>query len=527
MKILVSDKFPAEGLKIFEDAEGFRVDYQPGLSSEQLLQAVEDVDALVVRSGTQITKEVFAAARRLKAVGRAGVGTENIDLAAANHKGVVVMHTPFGSTITTAEHTIAMLMALARQIPAACQSTKAGQWESSRFLGVEIAGKTLGVIGAGKIGRLVIERARALKMNAVVHDPNLAGETIRLLGAEQVELDELLERSDFLTLHTPLNPDTRNILNAKSLARLKPGSYVINCATGGLIDEDALVDALTSGQVAGAALDVFYKEPPRPDHPLLSFDQVICTPHLRTATRDAQVNVTVQVARQVVDFLQNGMIINAVNVPSISADLLKTLRPYIDLAERLGSFQAQLQAKGLREVRLEYAGGVSEFPVAPLSMAALKGLLTPLVGPTVNYINAPHLARERGIRILETKSQDSEGYSSLIRLTITGSSGEHSVTGAMFSEQDYRIVNLDGFSVEAIPKGQLLVLFNSDRPGMIGFIGQVLGEANINIAMMNLSRQVINDKAISLISVDSSIPEETLQKLRGHEHILAAHQITL
>ena len=527
MKILISDKFPAEGLQVFEETEGFVVEYQPGLSPEQLLEAVKDSDALVVRGGTQVTEKVFEVAQRLKVVGRAGVGTENIDLDAANKKGVVVMHTPFGSTTTTAEHTIAMLMSLARQIPAACHSTKAGKWEAERFLGVEIAGKVLGVIGAGKIGRLVVERARALKMKAIVYDPNLAGETIRLLGAEQVDLDELLERSDFITLHTPLNPETRNILNIETLSRVKPGCFIINCATGGLIDETALAEVLANGRVAGAALDVFYQEPPRPDHPLLAFDQVICTPHLRTATRDAQVNVTVQVARQIVDFLQNGNIINAVNVPSISAELLKTLRPYIELAERLGSFQAQLTAKGLKEVRLEYAGEVSEFPVAPLSMAAIKGLLTPLVGPSVNYINAPHLARERGIRIIETKNKESRGYASLIQLTIVGSGGEHSVTGAMFNEHDYRIVNVDGYIVEAIPKGQLLVLFNADRPGMIGFIGQVLGEANINIANMNLSRQAINDKAVSLISVDSSIPDETLEKLRTHEHILAAHQISL
>jgi len=527
MKILISDKFPAEGLKLFEEAGDFQVDYQPGLSTEELLQAVQDVDALVVRSGTQITEEVFAAAHNLKAIGRAGVGTDNIDLEAANRKGVVVMHTPFGSTTTTAEHTIALLMALARQIPSACTSTKNGHWETERYYGIEIAGKTLGVIGAGKIGRLVIERARALKMKAVVYDPHLAGETIRLLGAEQVELEELLARSDFITLHTPLNAETRNCINAETLADMKPGSYIINCATGGLIDENALAAALESGHIAGAALDVFWKEPPPADHPLLKLDQVICTPHLRTATRDAQINITVQVARQVIDFLQQGMIVNAVNVPSISAELLQTLRPYIDMAERLGTFQAQMSAKGIKEIHLEYAGSVADFPATPLSMAAVKGLLTPIVGPTVNYINAPHLARERGIRIVETRSKESQGYASLIRLTIHGSSGEHCVTGAMFNEHDYRIVSMDGYSVEAIPKGHILVLFNADRPGMIGFIGQVLGEANINIAMMNLSRQVINDKAVSLISVDSNIPEDTLEKLRAHEHILSAHQVTL
>jgi D-3-phosphoglycerate dehydrogenase len=527
MKILVADKFPAEGLHVLEEAEGIELDYQPGLTSEQLLEAVAEVDALIVRSGTQVTEEVFQAAKKLKVVGRAGVGTSNLDLEAANRKGVVIMHTPFGSTTTTAEHTIAMVFALARRIPMASQATKSGQWESEPFLGIEIAGKTIGVLGGGKIGRLVIERALALKMKPIVYDPYLSEDTIRLLGAEQVGFEGLLARSDFLTLHIPLNAETADILNNETLSRIKPGCHIINCATGGLIDETALAEAIKGGRVAGAAIDVFAKEPPGTDNPLLGLEQVICTPHLRTATRDAQVNVTVQVATQVVDFLEKGIIVNAVNVPSISADLLATLRPQIELAERLGSFQAQLYGKGLEEVHLEYAGTVTNNPTEPLTMAALKGILTPMIGPEANYINAPYLARERRIRVTETRSQDSRGFSSMIRLKVVGTEGEHAICGAMFGEGDYRIVRVNGCNVEALPHGHILVLFNEDRPGIIGFIGQVLGEAKVNIAGMNLTRQAIDGQAVSLINIDSCIPDETLEKLRAHPHIVAANQIVL
>ncbi|MEJ2469548.1 MAG: phosphoglycerate dehydrogenase [Desulfuromonadales bacterium] len=527
MKVLVADKFPSEGLRVLEQDEKIDLDYQPGLSHDQFLQAVADAQGLIVRSGTHVTEEVFHAAQALKVIGRAGVGTDNLDLEAANRKGVVVMHTPFGSTTTTAEHTIAMIFALARRIPSASQSTKSGLWETDKFLGVEIAGKTIGVLGAGKIGRLVVERASALKMKPIVYDPYLSAETIRLLGAEQVSFETLLSRSDFLTLHTPRNAETANILNQETIARLKPGCHVINCATGGLIDETALAKAIKNGHVAGAAIDVFDKEPPGKNNPLLALDNVICTPHLRTATRDAQVNVTVQVANQVVDFLRFGIIVNAVNVPSISADLLATLRPHIALAERLGSFQAQLYAKGLQEIRLEYAGTVTNNPTEPLTNAALKGLLTPMIGPEANYINAPHLIRERRIRVTETRSQATQGFASVIRLTVIGADGEHAVSGALFGEEDYRIVRVNGCYVEAIPKGHILVLFNEDRPGIIGFIGQILGDAQINIAGMNLSRQSIDGQAVSLINVDSCIPDETLEKLRAHPHIIAANQIVL
>jgi D-3-phosphoglycerate dehydrogenase len=527
MKVLVSDKFSPEGLRVFEEAEGIELDYQPGLSPGELLTAVADVDALVVRGGTQVTEEVLLAAKKLKVVGRAGIGVENMDLAAANRQGVVVMNTPFGSTTTSAEHTIAMLMALARQIPEASRSTKAGKWEKDRFLGMEVAGKTLGVIGAGKIGRLVVERAIGLKMRVVIYDPYMAEEMIRQLGADLVEFETLLAQSDFITLHIPLNADTQHLLNEETLRRVKPGCYILNCATGGLVDEVALAQAIRSGRVAGAAIDVFAKEPPERDNPLLALEQVICTPHLRASTVDAQINVTVQVARQIVDFLQRGIVLNALNVPPISADLLGAIRPYLELAERLGAFQAQYAARGLVRVTVEYAGSVTDHPTGPLTIALLKGLLTPMLGSMVNFVNAPHLARERGIRVVEASSSTGEGFANLIRLSVTGADGTHSVCGALFGADDYRIVRVDDYHVEAVPKGNILVLLNADRPGVIGFIGQVLGEAQVNIAMMNLSRRKIQGRAISLINVDSPIPEAILERLRANEYIHSAVQVTL
>jgi len=527
MKVLISDKFSPESLKVFEEAEGIEAIYRPGMTDDDLLAQVVDVDALVVRGGTHVTEKVLEAAPKLKVVGRAGIGVENIDLVAANRKGVVVMNTPFGSTTTSAEHTIAMLMALARQIPAANHSIKNGRWEKDRFLGVEISGKTLGVIGAGKIGRLVVERALALRMRVLVHDPYLAEDVVRQMGAEQVDFEGLLKQSDFITLHIPLKPETQAFFNEDVFAKIKPGCRIINCATGGLIDETALAKAIEEGLVAGAALDVFAKEPPDTDNPLLSFEQVICTPHLRASTLDAQINVTVQVARQIVDFLRDGHVTNAINVPSVGADLLSTLGPYLALAESLGSFQAQYSAKGLKGLTVEYAGTVTEHPTELLTNALLKGFLAPMLGAIVNDVNAPHLARERGIRIVEAKSPATEGFSNLIRLTVSGSDGEHSVCGALFGENDYRIVRVDDFQVEAIPSGHILVLCNDDRPGVIAFVGTLLAENNINIAMMNLSRRKIKGRAITLINVDSRVPEDAMETLRNNEHILSAVQVEL
>ncbi|WP_305042547.1 phosphoglycerate dehydrogenase [Geoalkalibacter sp.] len=528
MKVLVSDKLSAEGLRIFEETPGIELDYRPGAGREELLELIADAEALVVRAGTQVNAELFEAAQRLRVIGRAGIGVENVDLAAANHKGVVVMNTPFGSAITSAEHTLAMLLALARNIPGADRAVKDGGWSKTVFTGVEISGKTLGVVGAGKIGRLVVERAVGLKMRVLVHDPYLSPEVVRQLGAEQVGFSELLSRSDFITLHVPLNSETFQLLDEQTLAKVKPGCRIVNCAQGGLIDEVALARAIGAGHVAGAALDVFAKEPPESDNPLLKLDQVICTPHIRTSSVDAQINISVQVAHQVVDFLTRGVIVNALNVPSVSAELLPVIRPYFQLAEKLGAFQAQLSPRGLQRVTIEYAGDVADFPTAPMTMALLKGLMAPLLGDAVNYVNAPHLTRDRGIAVVEVKNQAAEGYSNLIRLTVEAGGERKAVAGALFNGRDMRIVRIDDHQLEAIPEGHVLVLLNVDRPGVIGFIGQVLAEANVNIAMMNLSRRTKRGgEAVSLITVDSLVPEDVLARLRGHESILSAVQVEL
>jgi len=527
MKVLVTDRFSAEGLQVFEENKGITLSYRPGLEPEELLAEVRDCDALVVRSGTEISAEVLAAAPQLKVIGKAGIDTDNIDMGEATRRGVVVVNTPFGSATTSAEHTLAMLLSLARKIPQGDRHMRRGFWEQEPFFGVEITGKTLGVLGAGKIGRLVVERALGLKMRVLVYDPYLSEESVHQMGAEQVEFDALLAQCDFLTMHLPLTEETENLLDAEALGKVRPGVRIINCAQGGLIDEEALLEALQSKQVAGAALDVFAKEPPDRDHPLLAREDVIFTPHLRTATLDAQTNVARQVANQIVAFLVRGEVANAVNVPSISAELLAVMRPYLKLAEKLGSFQAQYRAKGLHKITLRYAGSVTEHPLQPLTVAALKGLLTPMLGEQVNFVNAPHLADERGITVVESKYSTSDGFSNLIELVVETSDGEHSVSGALFGEDDIRLVRIDGFPVEAIPEGCILVLRNHDRPGVIGFIGKVLGEAGVNIAMMNLSRRKIDGQAVSLLTVDGEIPESVLEALRGDECIVAADQVKL
>ncbi len=526
MKILVSDKLSAECLRIFE-GEGLELIYLPGASPQELSAAIVDVDALVVRAGTHVDEALLDVANRLRVIGRAGIGIENIDLAAANRKGVVVMNTPFGSATTSAEHTLAMLMAMARCIPQASNAVHSGRWQKESFVGVEITGKVLGVIGAGKIGRLVVERAVGLKMRVLVHDPYLGSDVVRQLGAEQVGFQEVIEQSDFITLHVPLNSETVNLLDEDAFSRVKPGCRIINCAQGGLIEETALAGAIRDGRVAGAALDVFAKEPPAQDNPLLSFEQVICTPHIRTSSVDAQLNVSVQIARQVVDFLQKGIVVNALNVPSISAELLGELKPFVTLAEKLGSFQAQLCPRGFRKLTIEYGGDVADHPTAPLTMALLKGLMAPVVGDTVNYINAPHLVRERGIKVVEVKSQSSEGFSNLIRLTVETSEGESSVAGAVFANGDYRLVRVNDYPLEAVPEGYILVLHNTDRPGVVAFIGQVLAEAQINIAMMNLSRRKADGQAVSLVTIDTPAPSAVLEKLRANANITFAVQVAL
>lgn len=527
MNVLVCDNFSPEALEILKNTEGVTLDYRPSIEHEELLSVIGKAHALLVRGGTMVDSELLDAADNLRIIARAGIGVENIDMQAANQNGIVVTNTPSGSTTTMAEHTIAMMLSLARRIPQASHAVKQGSWDSALFNGSDIHGKTLGIIGGGKIARRVIEFAHGLSMDTILYDPYLSAEVIKNLGARKVSLFELLENVDFLSLHVPLNMETEEMLNASTFKHLKPGCHLINCASGRLINEQDLIDALKSGTVAGAALDGFAVEPPDVKNTLMQMDNVICTPHLRAATVDAQINVTKQAAFQVLDFLQHGVVNNALNVPSVNADQLKTLRPYLNLAERLGSFLAQLLNKPFNSISIEYAGSIINHPTEPMSMAALKGLLTPIIGSRVNYVNARHIVEKRGIETTETRTNVTDGYSNTLTLRIRGDEGTQSVSGALFLNRECRIIRVDGYQVENIPEGTILVVKNLDKPGVLALIGRVLEEAGINVAMMNLSRRENSGKAVSLLTVDQSISDAVMTQLRQDPRILSARQVTL
>ncbi len=418
MKILVSDPLAPQGLELFQRAPGFDVDVRLELKPAELIGLIGDYQGLVIRSGTKVTSEVVEAAQNLKVIGRAGVGVENVDVEAASKKGIVVMNTPGGNDVTTAEHTISLMMSLARHIPQAVASLKMGKWTREKFMGVELCNKTLGIIGLGNVGRIVAERALGFRMKVIAHDPFVPTESAARLGVEVVSLDEIYERSDFITVHTPMTNETRGLINSNSFAKMKTGVRIINCARGGIVDEEDLLQALQEGKVAGAALDVFVEEPPPPDHPLLMMDQVISTPHLGASTGEAQLNVAIAVAQQMIDFLSRGIIRYAVNVPSVSPELLSTLRPYLSLAEKLGSLQVQMLATLPKEVQIEYGGEVTQYDVAPLTLAVLKGILTPMMESSVNYVNAPVVARERGIKVIESKSSRAGDFASSITVRV-------------------------------------------------------------------------------------------------------------
>jgi D-3-phosphoglycerate dehydrogenase len=482
---------------------------------------------LVIRSGTKVTSKVVEAAQNLKVIGRAGVGVENVDVEAASKKGIVVMNTPGGNDVTTAEHTISLMMSLARHIPQAVASLKMGKWTREKFMGVELCNKTLGIIGLGKVGRIVAERALGFRMKVIAHDPFVPTESAARLGVEVVSLDEIYERSDFITVHTPMTNETRGLINSSTFAKMKTGVRIINCARGGIVDEEDLIQALQEGKVAGAALDVFVEEPPRPDHPLLMMDQVITTPHLGASTGEAQLNVAIAVAQQMIDFLSRGIIRYAVNVPSVSPELLSILRPYLTLAEKLGSLQVQMLATLPKEVQIEYSGEVTQYDVAPLTLAVLKGILTPMMESSVNYVNAPVVARERGIKVIESKSSRAGDFASSITVRVKTKDKEAEVEGAIFGSNNPRIVRINNFYFEAIPEGYILILHNKDVPGVVGAIGTLLGEKGINIAGFELGREKVGGMAISLIHVDESIPKKVLDILRHLPNILSAQMVKL
>ncbi len=525
MKVLVSDPISPKGVEILKKA-GLEVDIKTGMKPDELKKEIGSYDALIIRSATKVTSVIIDAATNLKVIGRAGSGLDNVDKVAATKRGIVVMNTPGGNTITTAEHTIALLFSVARLIPQANASMKAGKWEKKKFMGVELFNKTLGIIGIGNIGAQVAKRAQGLQMNVLAYDPFLSAEKAEALGVKIVDLDELCRESDFITVHTPLTPETKGVINAERIKMMKPGVRLINCARGGIINEKDLYDALVSGKVSGAALDVFEKEPPE-GNPLLNLDNVVCTPHLGAATSEAQENVAIAVAEQIADYLLYGTIRNAVNFPSVGADVLPQLQPYINLSERMGGFLARLIEGGINEITIEYRGEVSELLLAPITIAALKGLLTPILEETVNFVNAPLIARERGIDVRETKAKDAGDYHSMIVLRVKAGSAERYVAGVLYGKKEPRVIRIDDFAVEVIPEGTMLVLSNNDKPGVIGSVGSLLGSRNINIARMQFGRQTMGGKAISVIGIDTPASDEILEGLKKLPNVISVKQITL
>jgi D-3-phosphoglycerate dehydrogenase / 2-oxoglutarate reductase len=522
-RVLIADKLSPAAASIFKD-RGIETETKIGLDKDHLAEIIDQYDGLAVRSATKVTAKVLAKANGLKVIGRAGIGVDNIDVAAATSRGVIVMNTPFGNSITTAEHTISLMMALARQIPEADRSTQAGKWEKSRFMGVEVTSKTLGVIGCGNIGSIVADRAQGLKMKVIAFDPFLTEERAVDLGVEKVQLEELFRRADFITLHTPMTEKTRNIINAASIATMKKGVRIINCARGGLIVEAALAEALKAGQVAGAAIDVFETEPAT-ENPLFGLPNVICTPHLGASTGEAQENVALQIAEQMSDYLLQGAISNAVNFPSITAEEAPKLKPFVKLAEQLGSFAGQLTESAPSFIRLEYAGDVAELNTRALTSAAISGVLRPLL-QDINMVSAPTVAKDRGIKVEEVRRGQEGAYETYMRVTLKTERQERAVAGTVFSDGKPRIIQINKVPMEAEFSPNVLYTENADKPGHIGALGTLLGSEGVNIATFNLGREEQGGKAIALVSVDGRVEDGVLAKVRALPHVVRASRLS-
>jgi len=520
--VLISDDLSLRAIEIFK-ARGIETDVKIGLTPDELKKIIGRFDGLAVRSATKVTKPLLAEATRLKVIGRAGIGVDNIDVPAATQRGIVVMNTPFGNSITTAEHAIALMMALARQLPAADRSTQAGKWEKSRFMGMELFGKTLGVIGCGNVGSVVADRAIGLKMKVVAYDPFLSAERALALGVEKVDLDDLLARADFISLHTPLTDATRNIIDAKALAKTKKGVRIINCARGGLVVEDDLKAALDSGHVAGAAIDVFPVEPAK-SNILFGRDDVIATPHLGATTIEAQENVALQIAEQMSDFLLTGAVENAINVPSLSAEDAARLKPYLKLVEQLGSFAGQLTDSDLKSIEIEYCGHAADLNVKPLTAIALTSLLAPQLA-SVNMVNAPIICRERDIVVSETRCSETTDFHTLVRLKVTTDRRTRGIAGTLFGGDRPRIVSIEDIPMEAELGPHMLFVRNEDKPGFIGNLGRALGEAGINIATFHLGRNAPGSDAVCLVQVDQPLDDRVLDRVRHIPNVVQARQL--
>ncbi len=513
MQVLISDALGEDGIKMFQQEEGIDVDVNTGLSLDELKRIISDYDALAIRSATEVTADLLESATRLKVIGRAGIGLDNVDIPAATKNGIIVMNTPDGNVVTTAEHAISMMLSLTRNIPQGTASLKAGHWDKKKLQGRELFNKVIGVIGFGKIGSIAADLARGLKMHVIVNDPYVTPELIKEAGFENVSLEELFERSDFITVHVPKLKDTSGLLNRRAFEKMKDGVMIINCARGGIVDETDLYDAIQSGKVGGAALDVFQSEPPG-QLPLFELEKVICTPHLGASTKEAQKNVAVAVASQIIDYLKNGTVINAVNAPSVSGKLLDKLNPFLILGDRMGCLQAQLVDWPVKEVIIEYAGDFQGLDFAPVSRAVLKGLLTPVVKDNVNFVNAQVLAKERGIRIKETTSSEAEDFLNLITIKTLSRESTCTVAGTIYGKSEPRIVKINHFRLEIVPEGHLVLIYNIDRPGCIGEIGATLGQHKINIERMQVGQDKEGDMNIVFLGTDILIPGNVLEELR-------------
>jgi len=526
MKVLASDKIDEIGLKMLKDA-GIEAEMKTGLSEDELVKIIPQYDALVVRSATKVTPKIIEAGKKLKIIGRAGVGVDNVDLPTATKNGVIVVNSPEGNTVAAAEHSWAMLLSMARQIPQAYTKLKAGNWDRKSFKGIEVLNKTLGVVGLGKIGRRVASYALGMGMTVIAYDPFVTEEYAKGLGIELKKLEEIIAESDFITFHIPKTKETANMINKATFAKMKKGVRLVNVARGGIINENDLCEAAKSGQVAAAALDVFEKEPLPADSPLLKVDNIIVTPHLGASTVEAQVNVAVDVIEQIIEVLKGGSARSAVNIPSMKPELIAPVKPYMGIAEKIGALAAQLVDGAISKVTVEYSGEIADNEVSPLSTAVLKGLLTPTMDVAVNFVNAPLIAKERGVEVTESKQKGAKDYKSLISVKIKDSKGEREVGGTVFEGIGDRIVSIDGFKIDAEPIGYMLILSNIDKPGMIGKVGTFLGQNSINIASMDVGRIKVGEKAVMVLNVDAAVSDKTLTELAKIEGISAATLVKL
>ncbi|MGH9868917.1 MAG: phosphoglycerate dehydrogenase [Candidatus Polarisedimenticolia bacterium] len=525
--VLISDEMSPRAVDRFRAEDGVKADYRPGLAEAELLEVVGRYEGLVVRSATKVTANVIEAGARLQVIGRAGTGLDNVDLEAATRRGVVVMNVPGGNTVSAAEHTLALMLALARGVPAADRSMRAGRWERGRFVGSEMEGKTLGIVGLGRVGREVAARAAAFGMQVIAHDPFVSAEDARRASVAFLPLDELLARADFVTLHTPLTPETHHMLGEREIAAMRPGARLINCARGELVDEAALARALESGRLAGAALDVYQKEPPPADFPFRGMEQVVMTPHLAASTAEAQDKVAMLIAEQVCDFLRDGVARNAANVISMDPRLRERAAPYLELAETLGRFQAQVIEGRLREVTVECSGDVPDEALPAVTVAVLKGCFERFLSAPVNAVNAAWIAKERGVGLREVRTREPHDYQNLVTTVFESDVRTRTIGGTVFGRNIPRIVTLDGFRFDALPRGTLLLVSNDDRPGIVGRVGTLLGESQVNIAHMSLGRDRAGGQAIAAISIDTPLPDGVLRQLEQSPGILWVRTVTL